>query len=145
VKAFHGLDDLALIDMGDFVGGMLKYLRRHPVPRVTIAGGFAKMTKLAQGRLDLHSGRSQVDFAWLAQKLTELGASGQLLAHARAANTAREVLEMAGAAQLDIAPVIAACARETAERCVAGAVSPIDVDVLVVNGSGEVIAHAGER
>ncbi|GAB4236046.1 MAG: cobalt-precorrin-5B (C(1))-methyltransferase [Methyloligellaceae bacterium] len=145
VKAFHGLDDLALIDMGDFVGGMLKYLRRHPVPRVTIAGGFAKMTKLAQGRLDLHSGRSQVDFAWLAQKLKELGAGGQLLAHAREANTAREVLEMAGAAGLDIAGVIAACARETAGRCVAGAVSPIDVDVLVVSGSGEVIAHAGER
>ena len=35
--------------MGDFVGGMLKYLRAHPVPRVTIAGGVAKMTKLRRG------------------------------------------------------------------------------------------------
>ena len=26
-----GCDEVALIDMGDFVGGMLKYLRRHPV------------------------------------------------------------------------------------------------------------------
>ena len=31
--------------MGDFAGGMLKYLRKHEVARVTIAGGFAKMTK----------------------------------------------------------------------------------------------------
>jgi cobalt-precorrin-5B (C1)-methyltransferase len=53
--------------MGDFAGGLLKYLRAHPVPRLTIAGGFAKLTKLAQGALDLHSGRSQVDMTWLAE------------------------------------------------------------------------------
>ena len=57
----------ALIDMGDFVGGMLKYLRTHPVPRVTIAGGVGKMTKLAQGLLDLHSERGTVDLAALAR------------------------------------------------------------------------------
>src|SRR5262249_51542082 len=37
VRARHGLPEVALIDMGDFVGGMLKYLRTHPIPRVTIA------------------------------------------------------------------------------------------------------------
>src|SRR5437660_9578868 len=42
VRALHGLDEVALIDMGDFVGAMLKYLRRHPAPRLTIAGGFGK-------------------------------------------------------------------------------------------------------
>src|SRR5205807_396989 len=52
-QKLYGLPEPALIDMGDFVGGMLKYLRRHPVPRVTIAGGIGKMTKLAQGLLDL--------------------------------------------------------------------------------------------
>ena len=55
-----------MIDMGDFVGGMLKYLRAHPVPNVAIGGGFAKLCKLAQGNLDLHLGRSQVDLGWLA-------------------------------------------------------------------------------
>ena len=49
VQKLHGLPEIALIDMGDFVGGMLKYVRAHPLPRVTIAGGVAKMTKLAQG------------------------------------------------------------------------------------------------
>ena len=49
VQRIHGLSELALLDMGDFAGGMLKYLRRNPVPRVTIAGGFGKLTKLAQG------------------------------------------------------------------------------------------------
>ena len=32
VQQLHHLPEQALIDMGDFVGGMLKYLRRHPVP-----------------------------------------------------------------------------------------------------------------
>ena len=63
IRALHGLPDHALIDMGDFVGGLLKYLRAHPVPRVTIAGGPAKMTKLAEGKLDLHSKRGAVDLA----------------------------------------------------------------------------------
>ena len=55
IQALHGLPEIALIDMGDFVGGMLKYVRSHPVAHVTIAGGVAKMTKLAQGMLDVHS------------------------------------------------------------------------------------------
>ena len=56
----YGLPEDALLDMGDFAGAVLKYLRRHPVPRLTIAGGIGKLAKLADGHLDLHSGRSQV-------------------------------------------------------------------------------------
>ena len=55
-----------------------KYLRRHPVPRVTIAGGVAKMTKLAQGLLDLHSQRGSVDRVFL---LTEESALRLKLTH----------------------------------------------------------------
>src|SRR4029077_9971928 len=55
VQRLYGLPEAALIDMGDFAGGTLKYLRRHPVPRLTLAGGFAKLAKLAPGHLALHS------------------------------------------------------------------------------------------
>ena len=65
-RATYALPDIALIDMGDFVGGMLKYMRRHPVPNLSILGGFGKMVKLSQGATDLHSARSQVDFDRLA-------------------------------------------------------------------------------
>src|SRR5690606_35483592 len=67
VQRLHNLPEIALLDMGDFVGGLLKYLRSHPVPRVTIAGGPGKMTKLAQGLLDLHSKRGSVDLPVLAR------------------------------------------------------------------------------
>jgi cobalt-precorrin-5B (C1)-methyltransferase len=139
VKKFHGLDDQALIDMGDFVGGMLKYLRTHPVPRVTVAGGFAKMTKFAQGRLDLHSGRSQVDFDWLAERLQEAGADAALCARARKANTALEVLEAARAQNLELADVVAAHALIMAHDTLRGA--DMKADIVIIDRQGEVIAH----
>lgn len=64
----YNLPDQALIDMGDFAGGLLKYLRKSPVARLTIAGGFGKLSKLAQGHLDLHSSRSRLDLDDLAGK-----------------------------------------------------------------------------
>ncbi|MFC3263208.1 cobalt-precorrin-5B (C(1))-methyltransferase, partial [Streptomyces xanthochromogenes] len=67
VVAEHGLPEDALLDMGDFAGAVLKYVRRHPVDRLTICGGFAKLSKLAAGHLDLHSARSQVDKPFLAE------------------------------------------------------------------------------
>jgi cobalt-precorrin-5B (C1)-methyltransferase len=92
VQRLFALPDAALIDMGDFVGGTLKYLRRHPVPRLTIAGGVAKIAKLAAGHLDLHSAQSRVDQAMLAEILGELGAEDDVV---RAAGAARARLDRA--------------------------------------------------
>jgi cobalt-precorrin-5B (C1)-methyltransferase len=62
MQRLYDLPEHALIDLGDLVGGTLKYLRAHPVTRLTIAGGFAK---LAAGNLDLHSARNRVGAAAL--------------------------------------------------------------------------------
>src|SRR6516165_4604520 len=83
VQCLYDLPDHALIDMGDFVGATFKYLRRHPVPRLTIGGGFAKLAKLAAGHLDLHSARSRVDTKALAQMLAALGADTAVVDAAR--------------------------------------------------------------
>src|SRR5262249_26584917 len=61
VQRLYDLPDHALIDMGDFAGATLKYLRRHPIPRLTIAGGFAKLAKLPPGHLDFHSARTPLN------------------------------------------------------------------------------------
>ncbi len=139
VKAHYGLPDHALIDMGDFAGGMLKYLRNNPVPKLTIAGGFGKLTKLAQGALDLHSGRSQVDMDWLAARLSECGGDDALAAETRTANTAAEVLTLANTAGLALADTVAARARETAIDALRGA--PVAVNLMIVDRSGRIIAH----
>ncbi len=128
----------ALLDMGDFAGGLLKYMRRNPVPRLTIAGGFAKMLKLAQGNLDLHSSRSQVDFQKLATLVEECGGSPSIGVAARSANTAAEVLGLAG--DLPLAETVAARARQTALATLSGDTS---VDVLIVDREGNELAHVG--
>lgn len=140
IAALDGLSEQALLDMGDFVGGLLKYLRSHPVPRVTIAGGFAKLTKLAQGLADLHSKRGQVDRDWLAAAAAGLGAGAALVAAIARANSALEVLHLCQAADIPIAEAVAAAARETAAALVEGA--PVAVDVALFDRDGRLLARA---
>ncbi|MEO1549860.1 MAG: cobalt-precorrin-5B (C(1))-methyltransferase [Pseudomonadota bacterium] len=132
-QARLGVPDHGMLDMGDFAGGLLKYLRRHPVPRLTLAGGFGKLTKLSQGALDLHSARSQVNFARLAQQAEGLPGAE----HVAGANTAMEALERCGPA---LAARIAAQARATAWDVLAG--SDIALDVLVISRAGIPLAEA---
>lgn len=143
MQRLHGLPDEALIEMGDFVGGMLKYLKQHPMPRVTIAGGFAKMTKLGQGLLDLHSKRGRVDNEWLAGLLCDAGGSPDLCAKAREANTAQHVLELAREADGQIAArlgtLVAEAAWATAARALGEA--PVALDVVVFDRSGELVGQ----
>lgn len=140
VQARYGLPETALLDMGDFVGGMLKYLSRHPVPRLTIAGGFAKLSKLAAGHLDLHSGRSQVDRAGLAAMLAELGAPKEMVVRAQGANTALEILNLAQAAGLPLADRVAAAARDVAVAALGDA--GIEVELLLADRQGGLVGRA---
>ncbi|WP_373502009.1 cobalt-precorrin-5B (C(1))-methyltransferase [Aestuariivirga sp.] len=134
VRAHYGLPLEAMLDMGDFAGGLLKYIRDHPVARVTIGGGFGKITKLGQGALDLHSGRSQVELDWLAGLAPELDRSSVL-----SANTAQQVLDMG--AGLDLPARVARAALAT----VAGVLrdAPVKPDIIIVSRTGEIIGHAG--
>lgn len=140
VQRLYGLPGHALIDMGDFAGGTLKYLRRHPIPRLTIAGGFGKLSKLAAGAMDLHSGRSEVDRDQLAEALLSLGAGPSLATAARNANTAGEILGLAQASGFALGDAIAAGAREQALAMLEGDVA---VEVIVVDRGGEVVGRAG--
>ncbi|SIT77337.1 cobalt-precorrin-5B (C1)-methyltransferase [Yoonia rosea] len=130
VQALYALPDHAMLDMGDFAGGMLKYLVKHPVGRVTIGGGIGKITKLAQGAVDLHSARSQVDFAGLAAMVGDLRVAE--------ANTALEAYEIAG-------PMMA---QKVADQALAqvqarfGAAG-ITYDIIIIDRKGTIIARAG--
>jgi cobalt-precorrin-5B (C1)-methyltransferase len=140
VQKLCGLPETALIEMGDFVGGMLKYLSRHPVARVTIAGGVAKMTKLAQGMLDLHSKRGTVDLVALAGLAEAAGGSAALGARIAAANTTAEAFAHAAAAGIALGDKVAETARETALGPVAG--SGVAVEIAVFDRDGQLVGHA---
>ena len=139
VQRLFGLPEIALIDMGDFVGGTLKYLRRHPVERLTLAGGFAKIAKLAQGHLDLHSGESRVDAAALAASLAALGVPADIVDAARQAPSAGAVLALAGTRRDALATAVARDARTVALATLAGGTA---VDVVIFDREGTLIGRA---
>ena len=140
VRKLYGLPEIALIDMGDFVGGMLKYVRTHPLARITIAGGVAKISKLAQGLLDLHSKRGAVDLAALADVARAAGGSSALHDGILAANTAAEAFALAAAQDIKLGDQVAAAARATAARVVEDA--GVAVEVVMFDREGHLVGRA---
>lgn len=139
VQHLHDLPEVALVDMGDFAGALLKYLRRHPVPRLTLAGGLGKLVKLAQGHLDLHSARSRLDGAALARDLEALGAPGPAIAAARSAESIGELV-------VTLSPELrAALARRIADGCrevsLATLAGDTAVDIAVFDREGALLAR----
>jgi cobalt-precorrin-5B (C1)-methyltransferase len=128
VQTLYDLPDHAMLDMGDFAGGLLKYLAKNPLPRVTIGGGIGKMTKLAQGAMDLHSGRSQVDFAELAALMND--------PRLAKANTALEAYQIAG-------PPLAQATAQRALQRLQDAYGTIEFDVVIIDRAGAILARAG--
>ncbi len=143
VQALHGLPEVALIEMGDFAGGMLKYLRDHPVPRVTVAGGVAKLTKLSQGLLDLHSGRGRVDLAALADAAVAAGGDAALAGAIMTANTAQLAFALARERGIALGDAVAARAWQVAAEVLAG--SGIMLELVLFDRDGVVQGRAGFR
>ena len=133
VRSLYTLSDPALIEMGDFAGGFLKYLHRHPVPRLTIAGGLAKMTKLAQGHLDLHSSRTLADPQALALLAAPLDLSEAQIDRLRRAQTIAQ-----GYAAIDddrLGELIAQRAAEIARNALGDPACQLDVVIFDRQGT----------
>ncbi len=142
-RQYFSLADEAYIDMGDFVGGLLKHVRKSPLKRVTIAGGFGKISKLANGAMDLHSRRSRVDLEFLASLLISLGAKEKLVKTCLAATSANDVLEMAQKEGLDLSQAVAGQAAVKA-----GAILKNDnilLDVMIIDRKGHIVGLSGEK
>jgi cobalt-precorrin-5B (C1)-methyltransferase len=143
VVAEYGLPEIALLDMGDFAGAVLKYVRRHPVDRLTVCGGFAKLSKLAAGHLDLHSARSQVDKGFLAELARQGGADASLAAEVADANTGLAALQLCAAAGVPLGDLVAVAARDQALSVLRGA--PVAVDVICIDRAGTVVGRSDVR
>ncbi|NLU67762.1 cobalt-precorrin-5B (C(1))-methyltransferase [Streptomyces sp. HNM0574] len=143
VVAEYGLPEDALLDMGDFAGAVLKYVRRHPVERLTVCGGFAKLSKLAAGHLDLHSARSQVDKSHLAELAREGGADERLATAVAEANTGLAALHLCTEAGVPLGDLVATHARDQSLTVLRGA--PVTVDVLCIDRAGNVVGRSEVR
>lgn len=137
IRQRYGMDDMALIEMGDFAGAVLKYLKKARLPRLSICGGFGKISKLAGGNLDLNSRASSIDFQFLADTV---GGDAALTRRILGANTSIEAYRIAREQGIDIADAVCRQARAFA-RDVAG--EGTEIEVWAINRQGEFIGHAG--
>lgn len=140
MRRVYDLPDIALIEMGDFVGAVLKHLRKVPVARLSLCGGFGKISKLAAGHMDLHSRHSSIDLPQLADWAAVLGASADLQQAMRLANTSQQALAMASAAGIALGDAVCAHALAFARSVVPASVS---VEVFAIDRQGGIVGHAG--
>jgi cobalt-precorrin-5B (C1)-methyltransferase len=139
MRAEYRLPDIALIEMGDFVGAVLKHLRRAPVAKLSLCGGFGKFSKLAAGHLDLHSRSSAVDLPLLARWAADAGASAALQDEIRAANTSQQALALALKEGVPLGDIVCDHARAFAR----GIVPPeVAVEVFAIDREGRFVGVA---
>ncbi|HCB13420.1 MAG TPA: hypothetical protein DEP36_07630, partial [Gammaproteobacteria bacterium] len=108
-------------------------------PRLSVMGGFGKISKLAAGHLDLHSRNSSIDLVLLAVEAAALGADTGLQQAIRTANTSQQALALAHAAGLLLGERICTMARDQA--C---AILPpeVAVEVWATDREGKPVGHA---
>ena len=114
IQSALDLDDMAVVEMGDFAGAVLKRLRRVPMKKLSICGGFGKISKLAAGNQSLHSKDSSIDFGFLGEQAVKAGGDRVLRDRILCANTSLEALTWCQDENLPLADEICALARETA-------------------------------
>ena len=140
MRRVYGLPEIALIEMGDFVGAVLKHLRKVPVPRLTLCGGFGKISKLAAGHMDLHSRHSSIDLPQLAGWAADIGADETLQAAIIGANTSQQALALAHAAGIALGDTVCAHALAFARSVVPALVQ---VEVFAIDRQGGIVGRAG--
>ncbi len=93
-KIFPDFREEQFIEIGDFLGFAVKRAVDAGIEKVIIAGMPGKISKLADGNMDLHSSKSSVNFEFLASMGEYLGYDHNTVSGIRHANTVLEVMEL---------------------------------------------------
>lgn len=139
-QCHYGLDDSAIIEMGDLFGAVLKYLRREPLPRLSLCSGFGKLSKFAAGHPDTHSRRCAIDFDWLAARAAEQGAA-HLRQQILGCNTSIEALGYCQRAGVALGDAVASIALRRAHAVLPESVV---IDVTALDRQGRVVGYASD-
>ncbi len=138
----YNLPEIARLEMGDFVGAVLKHIKRHPIDKLTLVGGFGKFSKLAYGAIDLHSRKSSIDFEFLSQQAKFLGAKLDLQEEVRQANTSLAALAKCQEIGLALGDRISDLALQQAKKIVPPHIS---VEVFTINKTGKMVGYANHN
>ncbi len=141
IKKMYSLPDMALIEMGDFVGAVFKYLKKMPVKKLSICAGFGKLSKLANGHLDLHSGASSIDFNHLAELAKQAHGRDELIEKIKLCNTSIEALKYCQAENVYLAEMVCEKALAIARKIVP---NEVELEIWAVDRQGNIVANALE-
>ncbi|MBR7888285.1 cobalt-precorrin-5B (C(1))-methyltransferase [Marinomonas sp. A79] len=148
IKRHYQLDDMALIEMGDFVGAVLKHIRKveqaHSIQlhKLSLCGGFGKISKLAQHHMDLNSRVSSIDLGALAELAACLGASVELQARMSHANTSVEALAFALEEAIPLADAVCQQACDFARQYIPAHMA---LEVWAIDRKGRFVGFATDR
>jgi len=135
----YQMTDMALIEMGDFAGAALKHLRKAPVAKLSICGGFGKITKLANRHMDLNSRVSSIDFEQIARVAGEQGACPSLQGGILQVNTSMQAFKLCHEQGVDLAAGMCQHARAfVLDKLPAG----IEVEVWAIDRQGQFVGCA---
>ncbi|MET0949727.1 MAG: cobalt-precorrin-5B (C(1))-methyltransferase CbiD, partial [Pseudomonas sp.] len=140
MRRHYQMPDIALIEMGDFIGAVLKHLRKVPVNKLSICGGFGKISKLAAGHMDLHSRHSSIDLPQLARWAADAGADDALQQAIRACNTSQQALAISAALGIALGDVVCQHALDFARSVVP---AQVQVEVFAIDRQGGIVGQAG--
>lgn len=143
MQLYPALPEEAFVQVGDFVGVALRHAARRTARRATIVGMMGKLSKMADGRMQTHAAGSEVNMELLATLAAELGASAELQARVRGANTARHVLEMCAAEGM--VGVTGRVCRRVVEHASRHAGGGLTVRAVLVDFGGALLARFPEE
>ena len=131
--------DTAQIEMGDFAGALLKYLRKHPCQALSIGGGPGKLAKLAQGHQDLHSGRSQIGLNWLIDQAQSLGATDRHCQEMIQLSTGAAIITFCHTHHIPLASHLTALAHQTCQQILRR--DDLPIEIKMISRQGDFIAE----
>jgi len=143
IKDYYQLPDIALIEMGDFVGAVIAQVKKVKVlDKLTICAGFGKVSKLAMGKWNLHSQASSIDLNFLAQLAQAHGASASVVKEMTLANTSIEALSICFNAKIDLANSVCQAAYEQVK---AKLPEQTELEIWTIDRQGALIGYAGSE
>jgi cobalt-precorrin-5B (C1)-methyltransferase len=148
IQRRYDFNHMAMIEMGDFIGALLKHIKaRHKenktVPnKLSICAGFGKLTKLADGHMDLHSRASSINFDQLTYWARKLGSTDELNNKIISANTSIEVLNLCHAEDLDLATLVC---HEARLKVMSVIPDQVEVEVFAVDRKGNFVGNSNDN
>jgi cobalt-precorrin-5B (C1)-methyltransferase len=142
-RLYPALPEMAFVQMGIFTGDGLTRAVERGVTTVSICGMIGKIAKLAAGQMQTHVAGGRVDIGFLAELARESGAPAELVARISQANTARHVEELVDSA--GFSRFYQHIAARTAQICDSHVDHKLDVEAVLFDFNGQVLARASSR